>query len=95
MSQDSPERDEPRLRSRLAALEEERRLHVTSLRDGGGLNPGVQEERDRLDAEVAAVRAQLGLEAETRPTTSGSTRWIILGTASVAVALLAVLFALR
>ncbi|KEP75766.1 hypothetical protein HR12_23435 [Microbacterium sp. SUBG005] len=95
MSQDSPASDEARLRSRLAALEEERRLHVMSLRDGGGFNPGVQEERDRLDAEVAAVRAQLGLEAEAHPTASGSIRWIILGIASVAVGLLAVLFALR
>lgn len=95
MSQNTPQRDEARLRSRLAALEEERRLHVMSLRDGGGLNPGVQEQRDRLDAEVSAVRAQLGLEAETHLGTSSSTRWILLGTVAAVIGLFGVLLISR
>ncbi|WP_295791405.1 hypothetical protein [uncultured Microbacterium sp.] len=78
MSSDGASKDDERLRSELAALEDERRRFAMSIRDGGGYNPAIHGNWERLDREVAHVRAQLGLPAELKSEESGINGWIIL-----------------
>ena len=78
MSSDGASQDDDRLRSELAALEDERRRFAMSIRDGGGYNPAIHENWERLDHEVAHVRAQLGLPAEPKSGGNSIKGWMIL-----------------
>lgn len=62
-----------------------------SLRDGGGFNPTVHENWERLDREVARVRAQLGLPAEANPEGTSTKGWVVLAGFVVGLVILLVI----
>ncbi len=78
MSSEDAKRDIDRLRFELSELEDERRRFAISIRDGGGYNPAVHKNWERLDREVAHVRAQLGLPAEAKSEGSPIQGWVVL-----------------